>query len=392
MAISYVAVTLAIVLLLEAVLVGSVLYLVTRSPLTGYVALQTAAQAAQVIALQAALQADDGALNWASTFEPGRPGSLTLHPQHTGTSLSWFELEVPYVGPGTPAPPRHAVALLVGADERVLASSYPDGFPTASPVANVLGEDAVLVRAALRGQTDGTVREMSQRRTVAVARTVWSREDEPIGAVYVQAPAGAPPSQSLLSDVGAVVVPSGVLWLCLMLPVGLIFGFLTTRGLIRRIERLAAATARFKDGDTFARVPVSRADEVGQLESQFNLMAEQLLESFAQRQTLVEQSARREERARIEEEMRSALYIQRALLPVELPSVPGWQIEAHYNPAQAVGGDLYDFLALPGGRIGIAIGLVISVVILNLRKLTLTKTFLDGIASTLASNCDCGFL
>lgn len=54
--------------------------------------------------------------------------------------------------------------------------------------------------------------------------------------------------------------------------------------------------------------------------------------------------------------MSSALYIQRALLPEELPSVPGWQIEALYNPAQAVGGDLYDFLALPGGRVGIAIG------------------------------------
>lgn len=356
MALSYVAITLAIVLLLEAVVVGSVLYIVTRSPLSGYVALQTASQAAEVMALRAAVQAGDAALSPTSTFEPDQEGSLTLSPQDMGPSLSWFELHVPYVAPGTAAPQRSAMALLVGPDGRVLASSDPERYPAASPAADVLGEDAALVNAALRGQRDGTAREMSQNRTVAVARTVWSRADKPIGAVYVRAPAGAPPGQSLLSDVGAVLIPSGALWLCLMLPLGLLFGFLSTRGLIRRIERLAGATARFRDGDTAIRVPVVRADEVGQLESQFNQMAEQLLEGFEQRQALVEQSARREERARIEQEMTSALYIQRALLPEEVPSVTGWQMEAHYNPALVVGGDLYDFLALPGDRIGIAIG------------------------------------
>jgi serine phosphatase RsbU (regulator of sigma subunit) len=353
---SYVVVTMAIVLLLEALVVGSLLYLVTRSPLPGYVALQTANQAAQVMALQAALQGGGASLNAASTFDSDHPDALALRPHGVEATLSWFELQVPYVAPGAPAPQRPAVALLVGTDERVLASSYPDRFPAASRAAEIVGEDAALVRAALRGLAEGATREMTPDRYVAVARTVWSSDDEPIGAIYVRASAGAPPGQSLLSDVGAVLIPSSVLWLCLMLPVGLTFGFLATHGLIRRIEGLARATARFSDGDTAIRVPVVRADEIGQLEYQFNLMAEQLLESFAQRQALVEQSARREERARFEQEMSSALYIQRALLPEELPSVPGWQIEALYNPAQAVGGDLYDFLALPEGRVGIAIG------------------------------------
>jgi len=153
-----------------------------------------------------------------------------------------------------------------------------------------------------------------------------------------------------------VVIPSGILWLCLMLPIGMVFGVLTTRGLIRRIERLADATSRFRQGDTSQRVRVSRADEIGQLEQQFNRMAEQLVESFEQRQALAEQSARREERARIEQEMSSAHYIQKSLLPEKTPALPGWQLKATYRPAREVGGDLYDFLELPDGRLGIVIG------------------------------------
>ena len=88
MALSYVAITLAIVLLLEAVVVGSVLYIVTRSPLSGYVALQTASQAAEVMALRAAVQAGDAALSPTNTFEPDQEGSLTLSPQDMEPSLS----------------------------------------------------------------------------------------------------------------------------------------------------------------------------------------------------------------------------------------------------------------------------------------------------------------
>jgi anti-sigma regulatory factor (Ser/Thr protein kinase) len=39
-----------------------------------------------------------------------------------------------------------------------------------------------------------------------------------------------------------------------------------------------------------------------------------------------------------------------------LPNLPRWQIAAYYGPARAVGGDFYDFIEMPGGRIGIAVG------------------------------------
>jgi serine phosphatase RsbU (regulator of sigma subunit) len=85
-------------------------------------------------------------------------------------------------------------------------------------------------------------------------------------------------------------------------------------------------------------------------------MAEQLVDSFEERRLLAEQSARREERARIEQELSSAHYIQKSLLPETVPSIAGWEIRSLYRPAREVGGDLYDFLTLPEGRMGLVIG------------------------------------
>ena len=56
-------------------------------------------------------------------------------------------------------------------------------------------------------------------------------------------------------------------------------------------------------------------------------------------------------------EQRMAEVLQRTLLPQSLPVVPGVQLAAAYNPRTAtVGGDFYDALTLPDGRIGAAIG------------------------------------
>jgi serine phosphatase RsbU (regulator of sigma subunit)/anti-sigma regulatory factor (Ser/Thr protein kinase) len=56
------------------------------------------------------------------------------------------------------------------------------------------------------------------------------------------------------------------------------------------------------------------------------------------------------------EELRIAQAIQRSLLPKELPALAGWQIATHYQPARVVGGDLYDFIPLPGDLLGVVFG------------------------------------
>ncbi len=73
-------------------------------------------------------------------------------------------------------------------------------------------------------------------------------------------------------------------------------------------------------------------------------------------QLVREQANEAAERERMEQEMRVATLIQQQFLPRELPNLPQWQIAAYYGPARAVGGDFYDFIEMPGGRIGIAVG------------------------------------
>src|ERR671917_582154 len=48
--------------------------------------------------------------------------------------------------------------------------------------------------------------------------------------------------------------------------------------------------------------------------------------------------------------------IQQALLPKEVPTLEGWEVTSYYQPAKEVGGDFYDFLELPDGRLGLVVG------------------------------------
>jgi steroid delta-isomerase-like uncharacterized protein len=62
------------------------------------------------------------------------------------------------------------------------------------------------------------------------------------------------------------------------------------------------------------------------------------------------------ERERVEQELRVARRIQQASLPKEVPELEAWQISPFYQPAREVGGDLYDFLELKDGRLGLVVG------------------------------------
>jgi sigma-B regulation protein RsbU (phosphoserine phosphatase) len=59
--------------------------------------------------------------------------------------------------------------------------------------------------------------------------------------------------------------------------------------------------------------------------------------------------------ARMESELKVVADIQRSLLPVELPKIPGLDIAAFYQTSRHAGGDYYDFFPLDGGKLGILI-------------------------------------
>ncbi len=351
MTVSYALTTVAAVLLLE-ILVGTAVWAVlTFSPLAGFWTTPGARQTAKLYALTASAQAGGGALDPHTTFEPGQPSSIALS---QGDFSNGGNIQIiQYNNTRSPNAQNAAFALLIAPDGRVLASSYPARYPASTPIARLLPGKSQLIMKALAGVPGSTVDETSQGRSVSAVEDV-SSHGKVIGAVYVQVPIFS--GGNFLPGFTGLILVSGVFWLVLMLLVGVVFGLITTRALVRRLRHLSSATTRFADGDFTQRVQVSRRDEVGQLEEQFNRMAEELVESMAQRQTLAEQNARLEERARIEQELRTARLIQHSLLPKDVPTLPGWQIAPYYQPAREVGGDLYDFLTFEDGRLGLVIG------------------------------------
>lgn len=88
-------------------------------------------------------------------------------------------------------------------------------------------------------------------------------------------------------------------------------------------------------------------------------------------------------RERIDNEMRVAQLIQRQFLPKELPQVEGWQVHAYYRAAREVGGDFYDFIALPDGRLAIVAGDVTGKGVPAALVMATTRSILRGEAPRL---------
>ncbi|MGA3024418.1 MAG: SpoIIE family protein phosphatase [Bryobacteraceae bacterium] len=61
------------------------------------------------------------------------------------------------------------------------------------------------------------------------------------------------------------------------------------------------------------------------------------------------------QRELLHREIEIAREVQQRLFPQNLPKVPPLDYAGHCRPALGVGGDYYDFLALPGGQLGLAI-------------------------------------
>jgi serine phosphatase RsbU (regulator of sigma subunit)/pSer/pThr/pTyr-binding forkhead associated (FHA) protein len=62
------------------------------------------------------------------------------------------------------------------------------------------------------------------------------------------------------------------------------------------------------------------------------------------------------ERERLKCDLKWAEQVQKRFLPQTVPTIPGFEFFAHYDPAYEVGGDYYDFVPLPDDRLAIAVG------------------------------------
>lgn len=101
-----------------------------------------------------------------------------------------------------------------------------------------------------------------------------------------------------------------------------------------------------------------------QSEAPFSGTDVRLLQSVAAQTTLALENshltaaiaAEMAQRERINRELEIARDVQQHLFPQEIPSMPGLDVAGACRPALMVGGDYYDFIRLPEGRLGIAIG------------------------------------
>ena len=347
MTISYVVLSVTIALLLELLLSLIFFLVVPRLPFVDLGILDTAKQSAQIYALVAAVQGGGNALDPHSTFQPGQSSSLVLPAGYTAESIDYSN--------SNSSPQMGKFVLLLAPDGKILASSYPAHYPVSTSAALLLPKQVPLINNAFEGKAGSVDESTSQGHIVVAVEPVWGKERKAIGAIYVQETPQIGVSADFLGFVQFLLI-TALFWLIITVPIGTLFGFMTTKGLVGRLDRLVSATAKFANGDFTQRVPISRQDEIGQLERQFNQMAGQLVENMAQRQALIEQNVRLEERTRIEQELRTAHLIQHSLLPKEVPALAGWQIATYYQSAREVGGDLYDFLTFDDGRLGLVIG------------------------------------
>ncbi|GII30328.1 hypothetical protein Pmi06nite_37700 [Planotetraspora mira] len=127
-----------------------------------------------------------------------------------------------------------------------------------------------------------------------------------VGYVYVQAPSGFGEAADVPDYLLRVLAP-GALVLILVVPVGLIFGLLSTRRLIGRVRRLADVTGAVTQGDFRPRVPVTEGDEVGRLEESFNRMTERLESALQAERRAGQAEARQAERGRIARELHDSI-------------------------------------------------------------------------------------
>lgn len=303
MAASYVLVTAAAVIVVEAIAIAFTIPsllanqdLTTRVRYTAY-AIADAAASASTSSTQLVLPAGYAPGQTDASLSPGQ-----IKAQANGIEIP--QLTGAYPDGSEPV----TLAIVFSSDGTVLASSYPERYPIGSQVLSLLPYGS---KSTVMGD-GGQISNVSKGQVAWVVVPVVQPGGKPVGSikslngfVYVQAPVQAKTIGSFAAA-EPLLLP-GLVVLLLAVPVGTLFGLLTTRGVVRRLRRLASTTESFSDGDFAQRVVAGRPDEVGKLERNFNEMAARLQAAVARERLLAEKSARLAERSRISRELHDSI-------------------------------------------------------------------------------------
>lgn len=307
MAASYVLVTATAVLLVEAVIAA--LFLIPRANAADLAAVlrEQAGEDTRVLSLEVA------------RISTARPQLL---PRELLEAVA-AETRGRTVAGG--ARPRHQPGLvlmeaLVDTSGVVVASSTPEIYPVGGRLdVAVPGQEG---QGTSNTRTGSTAWHFSP---VLIKSPEDSAGFGTLGYVYVQAPADAAPAAPAAPVLGEAAPPhaappaepaggellpflmAGGLALALVVPVGLVFGLLSTRRLTSRVRRLADVTTAVAGGDFRPRVPVAGADEVSTLEGSVNRMADRLGAAVEAARANARAEARQAERGRIARELHDSI-------------------------------------------------------------------------------------
>jgi len=130
------------------------------------------------------------------------------------------------------------------------------------------------------------------------------------------------------------------------LVIAFIIAFLFASGIVRPLRKLTRNTVDISRGKFGQTVQVKSKDEVGHLARSFNKMSVELKSALDQ---LVSKE-------RLSKEIELASKIQSELLPKDIPVIGGLDIAAGVTSAEAVGGDLYDFIQISDDHLLFYIG------------------------------------
>lgn len=145
-----------------------------------------------------------------------------------------------------------------------------------------------------------------------------------------------------------------------------------------------SATVRVTPGNPLE-VLVLGQDDFDRLATTFPRLYRNLAAIMAERLAQTNRRKAEPERERIEQELQTAKAIQQTFLPREVPTLAGWELVPHYQPAHELGGDFYDFLQLDDGRLGLVIGDVTGEGIPAALVMTATHTMIRAAAQESAS-------
>ncbi len=315
LAASYILVTLAAVALVETLVLGS-----QASSLATETRLQAQVDAAaKSYAQQLSERYPDGVpvgIVLGDTSQPAQAGLARLAPDGT--------LVVPAIMGAINSDQAVTAVVAVAADGTVVASSAPSRYQPGRPAASQLPVQADGAMGAcwpgcLKG---GGVPTPYGSVVFWVWRAGPARISKPsasgsrrVAYVYVQAPWSSGFINPIrawselrrLGQIGPLLSPADYAPLIAIIPVGVLFGLLASRRLVRRVRRLERAAAAVAEGDYTTALPVSGRDEVGRLEANFTAMTRQLDSALAAERQRATGDARAAERARIAREVHDAI-------------------------------------------------------------------------------------